>query len=100
MYGNHNRYGIFFGENLLRSQIKYYTGIKKSKLGFWSGSGSEPVSDPDPARPGDPDPAGFATLQYTHLRMGPVLNAVLRIRDVYPGSRILIFTHPRSRIQK
>ncbi len=23
---------------------------------------------------------------------------VLRIRDVYPGSRILIFTHPRSRI--
>ncbi len=26
------------------------------------------------------------------------LNAVLRIRDVYPGSRILIFTHPGSRI--
>jgi hypothetical protein len=26
--------------------------------------------------------------------------AVLRIRDVYPGSRILIFTHPGSRIQK
>jgi hypothetical protein len=25
---------------------------------------------------------------------------VLRIRDVYPGSRILIFTHPGSRIQK
>ncbi len=25
---------------------------------------------------------------------------MLRIRDVYPGSRILIFTHPRSRIQK
>jgi hypothetical protein len=24
--------------------------------------------------------------------------AVLRIRDVYPGSRILIFTHPGSRI--
>jgi hypothetical protein len=23
---------------------------------------------------------------------------VLRIRDVYPGSRILIFTHPASRI--
>jgi hypothetical protein len=23
---------------------------------------------------------------------------VLRIRDVYPGSRILIFTHPESRI--
>jgi hypothetical protein len=26
--------------------------------------------------------------------------AVWRIRDVYPGSRILIFTHPGSRIQK
>ncbi len=26
--------------------------------------------------------------------------AVLLIRDVYPGSRILIFTHPGSRIQK
>ncbi len=26
--------------------------------------------------------------------------AVLRIRDVYPGSRIQIFTHPGSRIQK
>jgi hypothetical protein len=26
--------------------------------------------------------------------------AVLRIRDVYPGSRILIFPHPGSRIQK
>ncbi len=26
--------------------------------------------------------------------------AVLWIRDVYPGSRILIFTHPGSRIQK
>jgi hypothetical protein len=26
--------------------------------------------------------------------------AVLRIRDVYPGSRILIFTDPGSRIQK
>jgi hypothetical protein len=25
-------------------------------------------------------------------------NSVLRIRDVYPGSRILIFTHPGSRI--
>jgi hypothetical protein len=24
--------------------------------------------------------------------------AVLRIRDVYPGSRILLFTHPGSRI--
>jgi hypothetical protein len=25
-------------------------------------------------------------------------HSVLRIRDVYPGSRILIFTHPGSRI--
>jgi hypothetical protein len=39
------------------------------------------LPDPDPlARGIDPDPA------------------VLRIRDVYPGSRILIFTHPGSRI--
>jgi hypothetical protein len=28
------------------------------------------------------------------------LLTVLRIREVYPGSRILIFTHPGSRIQK
>jgi hypothetical protein len=27
-----------------------------------------------------------------------IFAAVLRIRDVYPGSRILIFTHPGSRI--
>ncbi len=27
-----------------------------------------------------------------------LLDAVLRIRDVYPGSRILLFTHPGSRI--
>jgi hypothetical protein len=27
-----------------------------------------------------------------------VMGTVLRIRDVYPGSRILIFTHPGSRI--
>jgi hypothetical protein len=27
-----------------------------------------------------------------------VTKLVLRIRDVYPGSRILIFTHPGSRI--
>jgi hypothetical protein len=27
-----------------------------------------------------------------------LLHAVWRIRDVYPGSRILIFTHPGSRI--
>jgi hypothetical protein len=27
-----------------------------------------------------------------------ILQPVLRIRDVYPGSRILIFIHPGSRI--
>jgi hypothetical protein len=31
-------------------------------------------------------------------REEPELNSVLRIRDVYPGSRILIFTHPGSQI--
>jgi hypothetical protein len=30
----------------------------------------------------------------------PLKKTVWRIRDVYPGSRILIFTHPGSRIQK
>jgi hypothetical protein len=30
--------------------------------------------------------------------MGSGFWTVLRIRDVYPGSRILIFTHPGSRI--
>jgi hypothetical protein len=35
--------------------------------------------------------AGLANRRTTNL-------AVLRIRDVYPGSRILIFTHPGSRI--
>jgi hypothetical protein len=34
----------------------------------------------------------------SHIKGRP--QAVLRIRDVYPGSRILIFTHPGSRIQK
>jgi hypothetical protein len=32
------------------------------------------------------------------LYLVPVSEPVLRIRDVYPGSRILIFTHPGSRI--
>jgi hypothetical protein len=35
---------------------------------------------------------GVQNLQYRYLK------SVLRIRDVYPGSRILIFTHPGSRI--
>jgi hypothetical protein len=38
-----------------------------------------------------------------HAAVLPVHNigqflAVLRIRDVYPGSRIMVFTHPGSRI--
>jgi hypothetical protein len=32
------------------------------------------------------------------LKGNKTLNPVLRIWDVYPGSRILIFTHPGSRI--
>ncbi len=37
---------------------------------------------------------------YRYRIPGPQVVSVLRIRDVYPGSRILIFTHPGSRIQK
>jgi hypothetical protein len=33
-----------------------------------------------------------------HIRTLEAKFAVLRIRDVYPGTRILIFTHPGSRI--
>jgi hypothetical protein len=33
----------------------------------------------------------YSEITYDH-------ESVLRIRDVYPGSRILIFTHPGSRI--
>jgi hypothetical protein len=36
--------------------------------------------------------------QQTSRRTINVRYPVLRIRDVYPGSRILIFTHPGSRI--
>jgi hypothetical protein len=39
--------------------------------------------------------AGNTTMVHT----GSIsLKAVLRIRDPYPGSRVLIFSHPRSRI--
>jgi hypothetical protein len=34
----------------------------------------------------------------TQISLADSNNAVWRIRDVYPGSRILIFTHPGSRI--
>ena len=43
--------------------------------------------------------SGSAGAPNTNCGSGSGL-AVLRIRDVYPGSRILIFTHPGSRIQK
>jgi hypothetical protein len=63
------------------------------------GSGSE-IRDPEKNLPAfripDPDPGSeSATLLAT---VHP--ETVWRIRDVYPGSRILIFTHPGSRIQK
>jgi hypothetical protein len=45
------------------------------------------TSDPDPDFLMNPDPVHFT-----------VEKSVLRIRDVYPGSRILILTHPGSRI--
>ncbi len=54
-----------------------------------SGSGWTGIILADPDRhlePAHPDPFPF--------------QPVLRMRDVYPGSRILIFTHPGSRIQK
>jgi hypothetical protein len=35
-----------------------------------------------------------------HRHLHHVIHAVLRIRDVYPGSWILFFVHPGSRIQK
>jgi hypothetical protein len=34
------------------------------------------------------------------IRINVSSSVALRIRDVYPGSRILSFTHPGSRIQK
>jgi hypothetical protein len=49
--------------------------------------------DPDPQSSGT-DPDQNAT-DPEHC-----FKAVLRVRAVYPGSRILIFTHPGSRIQK
>jgi hypothetical protein len=50
----------------------------------------------------DPDlaPEGNLTTDPAPRSDYATLPAVLRIRDVYPGSRILIFTHPGSRIQK
>ncbi len=38
-------------------------------------------------------------INFSVFRIRDILVLVLRIRDVYPGSRILIFTHPGSRIQ-
>jgi len=39
-------------------------------------------------------------LEHWYIYIILIKKAVWRIRDVYPGSRILIFTHPGSRIQK
>jgi hypothetical protein len=41
-----------------------------------------------------------STLAHLDNKFFNIKQPVLRIRDVYPGSRILIFTHPGSRIQK
>jgi hypothetical protein len=57
---------------------------------------------PTASRPSHP--TGGTKEKFPHLRMttflwqNMILFSVLRIRDVYPGSRILIFTRPRSRI--
>jgi hypothetical protein len=39
-------------------------------------------------------------ITYRHVPVFLDIKTVLRIRDVYPGFRILIFVHPGSRIQK
>jgi hypothetical protein len=44
-----------------------------------------------------PDPFQYVT-DPEHFNVQCLCEPVLRIRDVYPGSRILIFTHPGSRI--
>jgi hypothetical protein len=51
--------------------------------------------DPDTVTEPAPDP----TPDRIRLLSSLILT-VWRIRDVYPGSRILIFTHPGSRIQE
>jgi hypothetical protein len=54
------------------------------------------VEGPEGVRVGiSPENAGTLTKQLSRQ-----LIPVLRIRDVYPRSRILIFSHPRFRIQK
>jgi hypothetical protein len=54
------------------------------------------VADPDPS---DPYVFGSPGFESISQRYGSG-SVVLRIRDVYPGSRILIFTHPAFRISE
>jgi hypothetical protein len=60
-------------------------GLKTSKYPIESGSGRQ---------------TGYQNMLYRYYVSFNDIFSVLRIRDVYPGSRILIFTHPGSRIQK
>ena len=55
---------------------------------------------PTPQHWGQPHPPALPSPNPgLHLfLLGPAIQSVLRIRDVYPGSRILIFTYPGSRI--
>jgi hypothetical protein len=49
---------------------------------------------PNTSRVVDPDRVGSASV--CQIRIGIGIQGSVRIRDVYPGSRILIFTHPGS----
>jgi hypothetical protein len=104
----------------LTAELATERGMQCSgSMTFWCGSGSgsaDPclcLMDPDPAIfVIDLQDASKKLIFFTifsacyflkvHLHHFSKINsqkeAVLRIRDVYPGSRILIFTHPGSRI--
>jgi hypothetical protein len=45
-------------------------------------------------------PTKYAKFLYSKFFLSIKNGSVWRIRDVYPGSRILVFTHPGSRIKK
>jgi hypothetical protein len=56
-------------------------------------------ADPDPYQNvTDPEQCLVHTVPICHKNIISLQKSVWRIRDVYPGSRILIFTHPGSRI--
>jgi hypothetical protein len=68
--------------------------VKKPETGSYpvphlTVSGSKPTSS---------EKIQYLTVLRLRIRELFVLKTVWRIRDVYPGSRILIFTHPGSRI--